>query len=220
MRLTIVYDNEVFTKGIGLKSDWGFSCLITTSQDTILFDTGANGTILLDNMKKLTINPNTITKIVLSHDHHDHTGGLNALTPFLQEITMYHLKNIVLPKKIKLSIPETPEKINENLWTTGRIKGITDEQALLLKSDKGWYVLTGCSHPGVKKILHVAKQVGPVVGIIGGFHQFHNFRALTDLDFICPCHCTAYKEDLQITFPGKISRCGVGKIIDLCTHHC
>ena len=30
MKLTIVYDNEVAKKGIGLKSDWGFACLIQT----------------------------------------------------------------------------------------------------------------------------------------------------------------------------------------------
>jgi len=28
MKLTIVYDNEVYKKDAGLKSDWGFSCLI------------------------------------------------------------------------------------------------------------------------------------------------------------------------------------------------
>jgi 7,8-dihydropterin-6-yl-methyl-4-(beta-D-ribofuranosyl)aminobenzene 5'-phosphate synthase len=48
MKMTIVYDNEVFKKGLGLKSDWGFACLIDTNHDNILFDTGANGKILIE----------------------------------------------------------------------------------------------------------------------------------------------------------------------------
>ena len=55
MKLTIVYDNTIYKKAIGLKSDWGFACLVKTKKDMILFDTGAKGDILLDNMKKLGI---------------------------------------------------------------------------------------------------------------------------------------------------------------------
>jgi 7,8-dihydropterin-6-yl-methyl-4-(beta-D-ribofuranosyl)aminobenzene 5'-phosphate synthase len=51
MKLTIVYDNEIFTQGIGLRSDWGFACLLETGEATILFDTGARGNILLSNIK-------------------------------------------------------------------------------------------------------------------------------------------------------------------------
>lgn len=35
MRLIIVYDNEVYTKGIGLQKDWRFACLIETKHDNI-----------------------------------------------------------------------------------------------------------------------------------------------------------------------------------------
>jgi len=35
MKLTIVYDNEVYKKDAGLKSDWGFSCLIDTENENI-----------------------------------------------------------------------------------------------------------------------------------------------------------------------------------------
>ena len=38
MKLIIIYDNKVYKKGIGLKSDWGFSCLIEIENGTILFD--------------------------------------------------------------------------------------------------------------------------------------------------------------------------------------
>jgi 7,8-dihydropterin-6-yl-methyl-4-(beta-D-ribofuranosyl)aminobenzene 5'-phosphate synthase len=43
----------------------------------ILFDTGANGKILLFNMEKLGIDPLKIEKIFISHLHFDHTDRLN-----------------------------------------------------------------------------------------------------------------------------------------------
>jgi 7,8-dihydropterin-6-yl-methyl-4-(beta-D-ribofuranosyl)aminobenzene 5'-phosphate synthase len=45
MKATIVFDNT--TTRAGLKSDWGFSCFVEANDKRILFDTGANGDILL-----------------------------------------------------------------------------------------------------------------------------------------------------------------------------
>jgi len=76
MKITLVYDNEVYKKG--LKADWGFSCFIEIENTPkILFDTGANGSILLFNMKKLNIDPKSIEEVFISHAHWDHTGGLS-----------------------------------------------------------------------------------------------------------------------------------------------
>jgi len=215
MKLTIVYDNELSKKEIGLQSDWGFACLVETNHESILFDTGTKGEILLNNLKKLNINPKDIKKIVISHEHRDHRGGLNSLIPYVKNIKLYHLGYKPPTEKIISIIPQIPEKISEKVWTTGRVEGLVDEQSLVLKGNKGWYILTGCSHPGLEKILHIAKQIGNIVGIVGGFHGFNNFQLVEDLDLICPCHCTAHKEDLKKAFPDKISECGVGKNIDL-----
>jgi len=215
MKLTIVYDNELFRKDIGLKSDWGFSCLIELKYDAILFDTGANGEILLSNMNRLDINPRDIKKIVISHEHGDHKGGLKSLVPYVKDIEVYHLGYKLSTEKMISIIPNKPEKINENVWTTGRLEGLIDEQSLVLKGDKDWCVLTGCSHSGVGKILQIAKQIGNISGIVGGFHDFNKFYLLEDLDFVCPCHCTAHKEDLTKALPDKITKCGVGKIIEI-----
>jgi len=215
MKLTIVYDNEIYKRDMGLKSDWGFACLIETKHDTILFDTGANGEILLSNMDRLNINPKDIKKIVISHEHWDHKGGLKSLVPYVKDIEVYHLSYEAPNEKMISIIPEMSKKISEKVWTTGRLEGLVDEQSLVLKCDDGCYVLTGCSHPGVEKILHAAEQIGNVTGIIGGFHGFNKFSVLENLGFICPCHCTAHKKDIQMAFPNISSSCGVGKIIDL-----
>ena len=217
MKFTIVYDNELYRKDVGLQSDWGFACLIETKYDTILFDTGANGEILLDNMKKLKINPYSIKKIAISHDHGDHTGGLKTLVSCVNNVDLYQLGYKIPNEKMRLANAENPKEISKNIWTTGRVKGLVDEQSLVLKGEIGWFVLTGYSHPGVKKILQRAEQIAysNIVGIVGGFHGFNNFSVIEDLDYICPCHCTAHKQDLKRAFPNTTSDCGVGKIIDL-----
>jgi len=69
----------------------------------ILFDTGADGDILLSNIEKLKTNPQDIEDIFISHLHWDHTGGLSS---FLQ-----------LNNKVKLWVPSylSEEKTQEKL---------------------------------------------------------------------------------------------------------
>jgi 7,8-dihydropterin-6-yl-methyl-4-(beta-D-ribofuranosyl)aminobenzene 5'-phosphate synthase len=68
--------SNVTTNNHKLKGGHGQSFLITISGEKILYDTGLNGKTLLNNMETLSISPDEITKLVLSHGHTDHTGGL------------------------------------------------------------------------------------------------------------------------------------------------
>lgn len=97
MNIRILYNHKVKN---GFKAGWGFSCLLETIQDKILFDTGWNGDILLHNMKIADINPEEIDKIVISHDHWDHIGGLNHILKYgkkpevyVPQSASYNLKN-------------------------------------------------------------------------------------------------------------------------------
>jgi len=74
MKVTIIYDNTSIRPD--LQADWGFSALVETKERKILFDTGANGRILLSNMQKLKIDPKEIEDVFISHLHWDHIGGL------------------------------------------------------------------------------------------------------------------------------------------------
>ena len=215
MKLIIIYDNKVYKEGIGLKSDWGFSCLIGTVDEAILFDTGARGNILLSNMEKLGIDPRMISKIVISHEHWDHSGGLQALVPLVGDVELYRLEKKSPSENMQLVSAEAPQEITEGMYTTGRLKGPVDEQSLVLKGKKGWYVLVGCSHPGVEKIIDAAKQYGNIVGLIGGLHGFNNFVLLEGLDIVCATHCTKHKKEIHELFPGISVDGGVGKIIEI-----
>jgi 7,8-dihydropterin-6-yl-methyl-4-(beta-D-ribofuranosyl)aminobenzene 5'-phosphate synthase len=216
MKLTIIYDNEVYKKDIGLKSDWGFSCLIETKNETILFDTGSRGELLLSNMEKLRINPESISKIVISHEHWDHNGGLKELSTLVNEVTLYRLAKKSPSENMHFVSVENSSEITEGIHTTGRLKGSpVDEHSLVLHGNKGWYVLVGCSHPGVEEILNVAKQYGDIVGLVGGLHSFNNFSILGRLDFICPCHCTKHKRGIKELHPQTYIEGGVGRVIEI-----
>ena len=66
-----------------LYGEWGQSLLIEVDGLKILFDTGPSRHIL-ENAEKLGIELSTIDKIVLSHGHYDHTGGLKHVLTLLK----------------------------------------------------------------------------------------------------------------------------------------
>jgi len=58
-------------------AEWGLSMEIQLGSRKILFDTGAgNINVLRHNMMVMQVEPSEISRIVLSHAHQDHTGGL------------------------------------------------------------------------------------------------------------------------------------------------
>jgi len=72
------------TSGVpSLYGEWGQSLLVEADGLRILFDTGPTRHVL-DNAKKLSIELSTIDKIVLSHGHYDHTGGLKDVLALVQ----------------------------------------------------------------------------------------------------------------------------------------
>ena len=203
MKLTIVYDNE--TMKTGVKADWGFSCLVETEKINLLFDTGANGSILLDNMRKLEIDPSIIDSVFISHDHWDHTGGLNDLLRIKAGLKVYYPDFFTEPLEFK-----------DGLITTGALSGgVIKEQSLILKRKKGMVVLAGCSHPGLDRIIRIASGFGSIHVVIGGFHGFDRFDALRGIPLLLPCHCTKHKERIHDLYPGTALKCGAGKVIEI-----
>lgn len=215
MKLTIIYDNEIYKNNSGI-SDHGFSCYIETKQHTVLFDTGTNGKILLKNMNLLSLNPKQIDIVFISHEHYDHNGGFSYLLPYLDNPTVYRLESDDTYPINHEIIVKDPIQITKHIRSTGKLHGSPiDEQSLILDTSNGIVLLTGCSHPGLAKILNTAKIHGNVIGLIGGFHRFSNFNLLQSLKIIYPCHCTKFKKEIKSQFPETAFDCGVGLIIDI-----
>ena len=211
MKATIIYDNEVWKEG--LRANWGFSCLVEADNKKILFDTGANGALLLDNMEKLDIDPAEIDDVFISHAHHDHTGGLQDFLKLNSNVRVF------VPTSFKARGAENVISVSdaitiyENIFSTGELKGM--EQSMAVKIEKGIVVIAGCSHPGVKNILKAASQFGEPYAIIGGLHGFNEFDLIKDLAFICPTHCTQFKSEIKNLYPEKYIEGGAGKIIEI-----
>lgn len=204
MRLTIVYDNEAEE---GLIRGWGFSCYIETEEENILFDTGGDGNALLHNLRVLDIPSQEITKIILSHEHGDHTGGLFALLSTNPDIEVYvpisfskRLKNEIASHARLIEVSEAQE-ICRNVHTTGELGNGVREQSLIVDSGSGLYIIAGCSHPGLAEIMGAASKFGTVAGIIGGLHGSTEYDLLKGLNFIGPCHCTIHKKEIARKFP-------------------
>jgi len=214
MKITIVYDNEV--KKRELKAGWGFSALIESEKmPPILFDTGADSPTLLHNMKELEIEPKDIGIIVISHAHGDHTGGFSEILRINRTAELYLPSSFwgTFPGRKVTIVKKGAIQICENVFSTGELEGI--EQSLVLKTNKGIFVVTGCSHPAMRGILGAASKFGKLYGIAGGFHGFHDFNAFADLSLIYPCHCTMHKQEILNLFPYKASECGAGLVIEL-----
>jgi 7,8-dihydropterin-6-yl-methyl-4-(beta-D-ribofuranosyl)aminobenzene 5'-phosphate synthase len=62
----------------GFMAEWGLSILIQTDSANVLFDTGGNFAAVR-NADKLGVDLRAVDKIVLSHSHADHTGGLREV---------------------------------------------------------------------------------------------------------------------------------------------
>lgn len=202
MKITIIYDN---TARDGFIAKWGFSCFIEVNNKRIIFDTGGDSKVLLYNMSRLQINPEIVDIIVLSHNHWDHTGGLNGLLE----------KNRLKAKIYKPTDFSEPTEILPDIFSTGVLGTFIKEQSLIIKSEKGLVVIVGCSHPDVDLILKTAEKLGKPYALIGGLHGFNNFDLINNLKLVCPTHCTQHIKKIKKLYPDKYVEGGVGTVIEI-----
>jgi 7,8-dihydropterin-6-yl-methyl-4-(beta-D-ribofuranosyl)aminobenzene 5'-phosphate synthase len=205
--MTVVYDNYSYVQG--LTTDWGFGCFIEGAEETMLFDTGYQGSILMDNIDALGIDLQAMAAVVISHDHLDHTGGLDSVLNRNSDVSVYHgasfppsfSQNVIDHGAVPVPVDESIQ-ICDGVLSTGELQGPVNEQSLVLDSDQGLVIITGCSHPGIVNILNTAKQLSDkdIYLVFGGFHLgghtvaqiqqiIQQFRAL-GVQKVGPTHCT------------------------------
>ncbi len=75
-QVTVLATNISDYGGLG---EWSFAALFESDQDAVLFDTGFKKNTVLHNVLHLGVDLSQVEKVVLSHFHSDHTGGLLIL---------------------------------------------------------------------------------------------------------------------------------------------
>jgi len=234
LTIKVVYDNHTYSQGLG--SAWGFSAFVTGMEKTILFDTGGNGPLLLDNMVKLAIDPGKIDVVVLSHIHADHTGGLSSLLERNRQIAVYLPKSF--PRKFKEDIQKhgarlievkEPLKICEGVYSTGQIGKLIKEQSLVIRTRTGLIIMTGCAHPGIVKMVKAARDLADddILLVLGGFHLEWATKAKIEktisafkqhgVRYVGPCHCTGEKARslFEKHFGKNYVNIGAGRVINV-----
>ena len=267
MKLTVLEDNNTFIDMYYL-AEPGVSYYIEDDDTTVLFDTGYSS-VVVENAEKMHIDLNKVDKLVISHGHDDHTGGLKHFFKEAKDVELIAhpdcfdykedasglyigspLGRSELSKVSRLNLSRTPIKVSKNLTYLGEIPvsndfeprytigkcvidgekksdEILDDTAMVYKSDKGLFVITGCSHSGICNILEYAKKVcgdNRIYGVIGGFHLFDvNERLERTIDYLkrnnikmlYPCHCVSLKAKMEMARSLDIQEVGVGLVINV-----
>ena len=167
----------------------------------------------------------------------------------LRDVSCPHSVAALSKAGAKLSFVKAPEKIDDWLVLSGPVGGpangeggfivkrsdqiiadvFTDEMFMLVKGDRGWVVLTGCCHRGLRNTLRMARFLThdePISAVVGGLHLQHAKQPQLDevIDIIkqfgkpdlYPCHCTGNSATmyLQDSMPGKVHPLEAGDKID------
>ena len=179
LEIQIIYDDT--SAQPDLVDDWGFSALVTFGDRRVLFDSGADAGLFLENLSKLDIDPGSITDAVISHQHSDHIGGIYRLALKNHSMKVYFLDcfpakvfEIAMAVGLNPYRVKGPGEIAPGIYTTGPVEGKPPEQALVVETDQGLVVLVGGSHAGVARLVETAeKQRGTdsVRLLLGGFHM-------------------------------------------------
>ncbi len=247
IKLCIVFDNYSFQEKpfqekpfqanpkIHLITLWGFSCYIETPEISLLFDTGSNGRVLLNNMKYLNKDIKKIRTLFLSHHHWDHIGGLDSvieLNPNIDiiapsSLSKLYIKDLQSMVKNVQVISKNSQAISDSMYSTGIMGDDVEEQSLIIDTNEGLIIITACAHSGIVEIAQQSQTLfkKKILLLMGGFHLMdakdetikqviHSLKQM-DITYVFPTHCTGdrAKELFKNAYHSYCIDGGLGRMI-------
>ena len=97
---------------------------------------------------------------------------------------------------------DKPKKICAQVWSTGELGTSMKEQSLVIITEKGLIIITGCAHPGIVNIVEFVKKYlnQKIYLVLGGFHlmsyqdnqvkEIINELKALGVKKVAPSHCT------------------------------
>lgn len=194
MEIKITTLSENTAGAFDLLGEWGLSILVEAYGARVLLDTGRDISAMR-NADELGVDLATIDKIVLSHGHHDHTGGLQNV---LSKINRKGIEIIAHPDVFAtkyarrqgtdrfVGIPfsqqeledagahfqlaTTPVTINDHILTTGEVPMVTGyeqvDTALYVKQGNSWQ-----PDPLADDLALIIKSKAGLIVILGCAHR-------------------------------------------------
>jgi len=155
VRITTLSENAATAGVHDLLAEWGFSILMETDAASVLLDTGVTISAC-HNADTLGIDLAKIDKIVISHSHADHTGGLREVLTRMHKseieiIAHPHVWSLRYSRRpgkpdrfpgipyqrpeleclgARFNLTKEPVRITENMMTTGEIPIVTSFEEL------------------------------------------------------------------------------------------
>lgn len=187
-------------------------------------------------MRKLDLDTKKINTIFISHDHWDHTGGLREILKENANVDVLvlpsfseNLKSNITVSGAHLKEDKSPNKICSHVYSTGTLGTAIEEQSLVIETEKGLVIITGCAHPGIVNIIKSVKDrlKQTVFLVFGGFHlgsyPLHDLKKIIEqfqhlgVEKAGPCHCSGVRcrELFANTYKKDFVNIGVGKVISV-----
>ncbi|MFP3985617.1 MAG: MBL fold metallo-hydrolase [Candidatus Bathyarchaeia archaeon] len=238
VKITTIVDNDVWRRG--LLSSWGLSLYVEVlkgnEKHVILMDTSGSFEILYHNALKLGIDLSSVEAVFISHWHTDHCGALSQILSMLKPQTSvfvpsgdyFRIREIRGAGGVPV-VCQKPIEFVEGAMSLGEIANELREHSVSINvKGKGLVVLTGCSHPGLARILKNAlkvTRVETIYAVIGGFHistmneglGIGEFLRNLGIRCVSPCHCTSNdaKQGIERILVNEYVRNGSGKTISI-----
>ena len=181
IRITTLSEN---TANYGFLAEWGLSILVEVDRLRILVDTGLSFSAV-HNAQLTGIDLSKIDRMVLSHGHADHTGGLREVLKIKGKLASND------DYTLKIEDFETKEKIMDNINV--RLPDVIDKVKLEVKKRPRE---VECPEHLLRQLRQIEENLALHSGSLPYRHQIQ-LNAMTEALAVMRNHATVTQEDIE-----------------------